>query len=104
MAGQSTSATQVPLFCSGPRSHSAYLISTAARKGGPSVKTRLKKSSTYGASRFRTSPWRSRTIDGIGYFAKVDVEDGLFKPTSENVPSKTDDMLSSDEGVHRVVE
>lgn len=104
MAGQSTSATQVPLFCSGSRSHSAYLISTAARKGGPSVKTRLKKASTDGGRRFRTSCWRSRTIDGIGYFAKVDVEDGLFKPTSEDIPSETDNMLSSDEGVDRVVE
>jgi hypothetical protein len=37
MAGQRTSATHVPLFCSGRRSHSAYLIKTTARSGGPSI-------------------------------------------------------------------
>jgi hypothetical protein len=39
MAGQRTSATHVPLFCSGLRSHSAYLIRTNARSGGPSIET-----------------------------------------------------------------
>jgi hypothetical protein len=33
-----TSATQVPLFCSGLVSHSAYFMRTAAREGGPSVR------------------------------------------------------------------
>lgn len=41
MAGQSTSATQVPFFCSGSSSHSEYLIRTAARKGGPSTNNKV---------------------------------------------------------------
>jgi hypothetical protein len=37
MAGHRMSATQVPLFCSGLRSQSAYLMRTLAREGGPSI-------------------------------------------------------------------
>lgn len=37
IAGQRKSATQVPLFCSGSTSHSAYLILTTARKAVPSA-------------------------------------------------------------------
>jgi len=39
----------------------------------------------------------------VYYLVKVDVGDGLFKTTYEDVPSKTDKLLSSDEGVYRVV-
>ena len=37
MACHRTSATHVPLFCSGLVSHSAYFMRTPAREGGPSV-------------------------------------------------------------------
>jgi len=34
----------------------------------------------------------------------MNVENSLFKPTGEDVPSETDDLLSSDEGAYRVVD
>jgi len=40
----------------------------------------------------------------VYYLVKVDVEDGFFKTTCEDVPRKTDNLLGSDEGMYRIVE
>jgi len=40
----------------------------------------------------------------VYYLVKVDVEDGLFKTTCEDVPSKTDNLLGPDESMHRIIE
>jgi hypothetical protein len=34
----------------------------------------------------------------------MNVENSLFEPTSEDVPSEADDVLRSDKGVYRVVD
>jgi hypothetical protein len=100
IAGQRASATQVPLFCSGSMSHSAYLIRIIARKGGPS---KLSKQTDSWIKMQRTSCRRPRAEAGVRDLANVNVKDGLFKPAREDVSSETDNVLRPDEGAHCVV-
>lgn len=106
MTGHKTSATQVPFFCSGFISHSAYLSRTETRKGGPSVHWLRQSGSTLKRKR-KCSRTRGGGADaslGIEKFVELDIEHGLTDATCEHVPGEADHLLGPGEGVDDVIE
>ena len=101
MTGHRTSATQVPLFCSGLINHSAYLRRTSTRKGGPSALRLEPDSKTTKCLRTRGGGTDANLF--VENHVDLEVEHGLLDTTCEYISSKADHLLRPRERVDDVV-
>ena len=105
MVGHRTSATHVPLLCSGLISHSAYLIKMLARKGGPSVQEfRLRGTVLKKTQILRTRCGRANASSRVDNHVKLDIKHRFLETTSEHVPSEADHLLCPSEGMDHIVD
>ena len=103
MAGHKTSATQVPLFCLGSVSQSAYFKSTEARRGAESVQL---NGSGYSTRRYQCMRTAARGPDtGIStqYFLNLTVIDPFCESSREDIPGAVRGVLSPDDSMDRVI-
>jgi len=78
-----------------------YLIRMIAQKGGPS-RPLVNRRTQRGINTITlcTSCWGPRVVLKVHDLANVNVKDGLFKPTCEDISSETDNLLGPDKGMY----
>ena len=102
MTGHRTSATHVPLFCSGLINHSAYLRRTSARKGGPSALRSEPSPKT--AKSLRTRGGRTDASLGVDKHLDLEVEHGLLETACKYVSGEAGHLLRPRQCVDDVVQ